>query len=254
MGEALAAALFAVAAWWLGTAAILLLGRLPRSTYRWSFGAASALLAAALIGLAAARHDTGAAGAYWGFGLALLVWAWQEMAFLMGYVTGPRRAPCPPGASGATRLRCAVQAILYHELVLLSLGAAIALALRDGANPVGLWTYAVLWLMRLSAKLNLFLGVRNPGAGMLPEHLRYLGSYFRQRGMNALYPVSILGTAALAAWAWSGAVEAGGGAAEPAAAALLGTLLLLALLEHAMMMLPWAPQALFAVRDARRPE
>ena len=30
-----------------------------------------------------------------------------------------------------------------------------------GANQVGTWTFLVLWVMRLSAKLNVFLGVPN---------------------------------------------------------------------------------------------
>ena len=33
--------------------------------------------------------------------------------------------------------------------------------------------------MRQSAKLNLFLGVRNLGVEFLPQHLRYLQSFFR---------------------------------------------------------------------------
>ncbi len=35
--------------------------------------------------------------------------------------------------------------------------------------------------MNLSARLNLFLGVRNLHAEFLPEHLRYLGSFFAGR-------------------------------------------------------------------------
>ncbi len=52
-----------------------------------------------------------------------------------------------------------------------------------------MWTYLVLWGMRQSAKLNLFLGVRNLGVEFLPQHLRYLQSFFRRRGMNALFPL-----------------------------------------------------------------
>ena len=55
-----------------------------------------------------------------------------------------------------------------------------------------MWTYLVLWGMRQSAKLNLFLGVRNLGVEFLPQHLRYLQSFFRRRAMNALFPLSIV--------------------------------------------------------------
>lgn len=253
MTATLAPALFAVAAWWFGTAAILLLDRAPRHTHRWSFALATALLPLAYAGLWDTRDDTRAAGAYWGFGLALAVWAWQELAFLLGYVTGPRRTPCPPGAQGLARVRLAVQTILYHELVLVLLGTGIWAATQSGTNAAALWTWCALWLMRLSAKLNLFLGVRNLGASMLPEHLRYLGSYFRVRPMNGLFPLSALGAAALAAWVWSGGLGMPGGAAHAEAeAALIGTLLLLALLEHAFMVLPWGPEAMWT--RALRPD
>ena len=42
--------------------------------------------------------------------------------------------------------------------------------------------------MRQSAKLNLFLGVRNLSEEFLPPHLKYLQSFFRRRPMNALLP------------------------------------------------------------------
>jgi putative photosynthetic complex assembly protein 2 len=43
-------------------------------------------------------------------------------------------------------------------------------------NQVGTGTFAVLWVMRISAKLNLFLGVRNLSEELLPPHLAYLGA------------------------------------------------------------------------------
>ena len=45
--------------------------------------------------------------------------------------------------------------------------------------------------MRESAKLNLFLGVRNLSEEFLPAHLAYLQSYFRRRSMNMLFPFSV---------------------------------------------------------------
>jgi putative photosynthetic complex assembly protein 2 len=59
--------------------------------------AATVLLGVAFIGLAATRDDTRITGAYIAFTCTVLVWAWQEIAFLLGYVTGPRRTPCPAG-------------------------------------------------------------------------------------------------------------------------------------------------------------
>ena len=39
--------------------------------------------------------------------------------------------------------------------------------------------------MRQSAKLNVFLGVRNLNADFLPDHLKYLQTYFVRAPMNA---------------------------------------------------------------------
>ncbi len=53
--------------------------------------------------------------------------------------------------------------------------------------------------MNLSARLNLFLGVRNLHAEFLPDHLAYLVCYLKRAPMNRLFPVSVtLGTAAAA--------------------------------------------------------
>ena len=106
------------------------------------------------------------------FGAAL------EIGFLLGLLTGPRSEPCPDGCSGWRRVAYAVQAILYHELALVVSGAAVVAVTWDGANQIGLWTFVVLWAMRLSAKLNLFLGVPISTTQFLPSHLQYLTSFF----------------------------------------------------------------------------
>jgi putative photosynthetic complex assembly protein 2 len=91
--------------------------------------------------------------------------------------------------------------------------------------------------MRLSAKLNLFLGVANTGSQFLPPHLAYLESFFNKRRMNLLFPISILGsTVALVVvvqklWAVEDPFQVTG-------YALTCTLLALAILEHWFMVLP----------------
>jgi putative photosynthetic complex assembly protein 2 len=58
-----------------------------------------------------------------------------------------------------------------------------------------MWTFMILWGMRQSSKLNVFLGVRNLNEEFLPKHLMFLKSFMKRRPMNPLFPVSIgLGT------------------------------------------------------------
>jgi putative photosynthetic complex assembly protein 2 len=111
---------------------------------------------------------------------------------------------------------------------------------------VGLWTYLVLWGMRQSAKVNVFLGVRNLGESFLPEHLKYLGTYFQRRPMNVLFPFSVtLGTGAAALVWWQLLVDGGGSPFQRAGLALTGTMLALGALEHWLLVLPLPTEALW---------
>lgn len=230
--------LFALAAWWVSTGAILWLVRLPRSTHGRSLLGATAVFVAVLLGLAATRGDTSVAGAYVAFTCTLLVWGWQEVTFLTGFATGPRDTSCPPGARGWRRFRFATEAIIHHELVLVVAGAAVVAVTWGGANQVGAWTYALLWAMRLSAKLNLFLGVRNLNAEFLPEHLRYLATYFVRRPLNLLFPFAVTAATAIAVLLWSAALAPGASPFEVAGLSLLAALATLAVLEHWFLVLP----------------
>jgi putative photosynthetic complex assembly protein 2 len=232
-------------AWWFSTGVILYLNGLPRSTHPWTMAGATVLLGVAFVGLAATRDDTRIAGAYLAFFCALLVWAWQEIAFLLGFVTGPRRTPLPTGATGWRRAGYAIETLLHHELALVVLGLAVLALTWGGANPTGLSAFAIFWVMRQSAKLNIFFGVRNCSEAFLPVHLRYLQSYFRRAPMNALFPVSVAASSWLACLLWQAAAAHGVTPFEATTFTFSGTLLSLAILEHWFMVLPLPSQALW---------
>ena len=243
MSEHAPAALFVVFAWWASTGFVLWIDGLPRSTVRFSVGAATALALAALLGLWWSSGLQSSAGAYLAFSSALALWGWHELTFLLGLVTGPRKIACPPGARGWARFRYATLAVIHHELAL-ALTLAAVLALTGGApNQVGARAFLVLWVMRLSAKLNVFLGVRNLTEQFIPEHLAYLVSYFRRARWNPLMPVSLLATAAVLVWWVAQPVPAGATALATVGRTLVATLLGLALLEHLFLALP-VPDAL----------
>lgn len=237
--------LFTLALWWLSTGVIVYLDGLPRRTFPITMAWAGVMLAAALWGLVHSSGIAGPTGAYCAFTCALLVWAWQELAFLLGWVTGPNRQPCPPQARGWQRTRLALATVLHHEIALVVLGAAVWLAVGDGANRVGLWTYLALWAMRQSAKLNLFLGARNLSEAFLPPHLKYLASYFRRRAMNPLWPFAFAAICAVAVWLWRQVLALPAGSAAMPGLALAATLVALGALEHALLVLPLPPEALW---------
>lgn len=233
------AALFTLFLWWFATGAILYLDGLPRRTFKLSMGAATAALVVALHVLWATQNDASPFGAYVAFTCALVAWGWNEMAFLMSYLTGPRRTPCPLGASGLDRLRYAAETVLWHEIAIAVTALVLFVLTADAPNRVGFQAFAILWVLRLSAKANVYLGVRNLSEEFLPAHLAYLTTYFRRRETpNPLFPFAITLMTLMAAVFGMRALADGATPFEVTAATLLATLTALALLEHWLMVMP----------------
>ena len=249
-----AAAGYALFVWWFSTGVIILLDNLPQRTFRWSMLAGSTIFAVSLYRLHAGAHDTSLAGVYAAFTYAVLAWGWHEMSFFMGFVTGPRRESCRPNATLGQRFRDGVAACLYHELAIIATAVVIVLATWNAPNQVGTWTFMVLWGMRQSAKLNVFLGVRNLGERFIPTHLRYLRSYMDVKPMNRLLPVSTTVGTVLAVLLAIAAARPGLGQSGAAGLTFLVTMLALAVLEHWMLVLPLPFEQLWSwVLTLRRP-
>jgi len=234
---------FAVLVWWLGTGVLLYLNRLPESTYPFSLlgGCAAAGIAAACI--EAAAGTSAPIGAYLGFAGAVLLWGCLEMPFLMGRLTGPVREPCPPDLKGWRRFLRAVNVGLYHDLLIVFVGSLLWLV--SDANKVAALTFSTLWLLRWSAKLNLFLGVANFEPDLVPARLDYLTTYMRKRRMNGLFPATLLIGAVLCAVYASLAFAPQASAVQIVSATLVGVLTLLGLLEHILLMVPVSDTALW---------
>jgi putative photosynthetic complex assembly protein 2 len=231
-------------AWWLSTGVVLLLNYRSATARRLAFAAMTAVSLGALVALPSVSQQHTAAGALSGFLCGLAIWAWLEMSYLMGYITGPRQAPCDPGCSGPRRFWLGLQASLYHEILVLAAILGSALLSAGGDNQVAAATCATLGLMRWSAKLNLFLGVRNYNQDWLPSHLAYLDSYTRRARMNALFPFSIIIASAVTVYLLQRALAT----ADPflrAGDLLVSALLALAVLEHWFLMLPFGESALW---------
>ncbi len=239
------AALFAVFIWWFSTGVVLLLNGMQRRAYRWSLLASTCLGLTALWALAHTAHQTGTAGVYCAFTSALLVWGWHELSFLTGWITGPRTTAIAPSLAGWPRFVQAVRAILWHEIGILVVGLFIVAITWGAPNQTGTWTFLVLWVMRTSAKLNLFFGVRNLSEEFLPAHQAYLESFFRRRAMNWLFLPSVAAACAMLAFMVQHALLPSTSATEVLRLTLVGTLLLMAIVEHAMLVLPVSTTALW---------
>ncbi len=244
--------LVAILLWWLGTGAVILLDRRRSAlgSSRLSFVVATAITAGALLCVQRASQGTQVIHAYAGFTCALVLWGWHEVAFLGGWITGPRRQALSSDAPPFRRLSEAVQVVLWHELALIGTAVTLWAWLGHTPNPIAATTFTLLYVMRASAKLNLYLGVRNLGLEFLPDRLVYVGSYFSKRRFNALMPISLVLGLLLATWWGVQAVDLSGGVRT--ARVLLASLLVLAVVEHLMMVVPLQPSVLW--RWALRPQ
>ena len=222
----------------------MLLNGMPRTTFRWSVLISSLLAVLALYGLSRTAATLNVVNAYCAFTCALLVWGWHELTFLTGWLTGPRQQVCT-APSGWPRFAQAVSAILWHELGILAGGLAIAAITWNASNQVGLWTFAVLWAMRTSAKLNLFFGVRNLSEELLPTHLAYMASYFKRRSMNAFLPVSIFLSTLVLVIIGLRVMHVKASGADKVGLILVGSMLTMAILEHFLLVLPLSSTALW---------
>ncbi|PZX16550.1 putative photosynthetic complex assembly protein 2 [Palleronia aestuarii] len=231
------AALSALFLWWFSTGAILWAVKRADGGSAGAHGrvvlAALPLLILGFAGVIVTRGGTGTGEIYGAFAAALAVWGWIELAFLTGFVTGPNRGTMRLCVTEGQRFRAAWGAVAWHEL-LLAAGLLALLALTWGAeNDLALRTYAVLFAARISAKLNIFLGVPRINTEFLPRPLAHLPSYFRMGPPSWLFPLSIL-VLTLAVFCWIERLAVTG----ELGFALLLTLTALALLEHWLMVLP----------------
>ncbi|RVT81982.1 DUF3623 domain-containing protein [Rhodobacteraceae bacterium CCMM004] len=237
LGSPWIAALGALFLWWFSTGAILCVVRYADrrgpSAHRLAVLAALPVLAAGLWAVAASLGRADAGGAWLGFLGALALWGWIELAFLTGVITGPNRRPAVAAAPEAHRFLSAWGTVAYHEILLVAALLALIAASGGAANDTALWTFAVLYAARVSAKLNLFYGVPRINTEFIPTPLAHLPSHFRIRRLNWLFPISILGLSALV-FCWTERAMVTG----EVSFALLAALSALALLEHWLMVVP----------------
>lgn len=237
--------LFAIFTWWFLTGAVLYVVGLPRGRVRWTMGCATGVLALAVILLWQTSDETTPKGAYLGFTSALLVWGWHEMSFLTGVLTGPRTTECPTHSQGRASLWPAIESLLYHEVAIFVTILLLYVMLEDALNKIALYTFGILWIMRLSAKINIYLGVPNLTEEFLPQHLSYLKTYFCRRSMNFFFPISVT-LASIATWLLIAEAAASASPFEVITSVFLAALMALALIEHWFLVLPLPSAALWS--------
>jgi putative photosynthetic complex assembly protein 2 len=244
--------LYALVVWWGATGLILVLNRRPERTYRASLIGASMLACAGMFAVVATRDMESITGALIGFTGALAIWALIEMLFLMGALVGTHREAAHSNEIEWSRFKRASLAIAHHEAALIVALGTLAVLLYGSANPTALWTFALLWLMRLSTKLNIFFGVPNTAAELLPPRISYLRSYFRTARPSAFFPASVTAAAATSLFIYLAISSPEATPLTVAAGTLLLTFAVLGLVEHLMLIAPFSSSAFWDWRTPRR--
>jgi putative photosynthetic complex assembly protein 2 len=242
------AALLVLFVWWFSTGVILWRVRVADNgvaqDHLNSVIIGAPLFVLGVVAAHASLSDLSAKGIYTAFLAALALWGWIELAFLSGIITGPNREPCPPLASQSDRFWRAFGTVAWHELLLVSVLIGLGAATIGAANPFAFGTFALLFAARISAKLNLFLGVPRINTHFLPRPLAHLASHFRIGRTTAFFSVSVCVLTVFSALLWERAINV----TEPGMSvgyALLTCLALLALLEHWFMVLPLPDEKLW---------
>lgn len=235
------AALFAVFAWWFFTGAILLIVRRSDAgeavAHARSVFLTVPLAALGFAGLLVSSAEMTLANVYLSFLSVLLIWGWIELAFLAGIITGPERRDCPPGLHGSGRFVRAWNTVAHHELLLFSTLLVIIVMSSGAANTFGLWAYVILFVARISAKLNLFFGVPKINTEFVPLPLTHIKSYFRKGSVTFAFPIGIT-LLTFGAACFAERLIAAETAPYIAGFALLTALSTLAIVEHWLMVIP----------------
>ncbi len=223
--------------WWLATG--LLLG-LPRDPA----GRQAAAVVASLVGgsgLALAillRRDDSPRAAWLGFLAGGTLWAWVQAALYGGWLVGPGAAQAP--VVTGVRLADAVsvlRATSWNEVASLGVLLLTAVLAVGARNRMPFWTVLLLWGAHQVARLNVFLGVANLDATLLPSHLEFLKPFIGPPSNSPLLPVSVAGFLLLTILLYRSASRAGDGFRHRGGVAL-SVLAGLATLEHLVLGVP----------------
>jgi putative photosynthetic complex assembly protein 2 len=187
--------------WWLVTGVIVALQRNEWTKLgAWIISTGVAIYAVYV--MHDARMERTASSARRTFLAATAVWMWINVALYGGWIVGPGHAASVTGAPTLLRATEAIVSLLWHELLCVLLLFVTWLHVRRSPNRLAFSALATYWTVLQVAKLNIFVGVANPGARFLPPHLQFLLSYYGPPENSGWLPVSFFTAVGVALIFW----------------------------------------------------
>ena len=141
MAEIIGPPIFAAFAWWLSTGVVIHLVHSPARRYAAIAWGATAMCAAAMGAAWLLRDAATPLGAYAGFLIGVALWAWHEILFLLGYLGGPNKSPCPRHETVWRRFLASSLTLIHHEIVIAFHALAITALVWGADNQTAAWTF-----------------------------------------------------------------------------------------------------------------
>lgn len=219
--------------WWLVTGVIVALQRSEWTKLAaWTISTGVAIWAVYVIH--AQRAERTASAARRTFLATTAIWMWINVGLYGGWIVGPGKPASIAGEATLIRATEAVTSLLWHELLCVLVLFVTWLLVRQSPNRLAFWALATYWLVLQVAKLNIFLGVANPGARFLPPHLQFLLSYYGPPDNTGWLPVSFFTALGVALIFWWNGWQAKDAFLRQSRA-LLAMLIALAAVEYALL-------------------
>ena len=105
--------------WWLFTGLALISAHQRPPIKNLLFGLSTVVAIGCIASVPYISVDPSLGAILFGFLFALLIWAWLELMFLMGIVTGPNKSLAPPGLGLGQKFKRALATMIYHEVVVI---------------------------------------------------------------------------------------------------------------------------------------
>jgi putative photosynthetic complex assembly protein 2 len=187
--------------WWLVTGVIVALQRNEWTKLAaWVISTAVAIWATHVIHAARAIRTPSSARRT--FLASTAIWMWINVALYGGWIVGPGHAARLSGVPIVMRATEAVTSLLWHELLCVLILFVTWLHVRSAPNRLAFTALATYWVVLQVAKVNIFLGVANPGARFLPPHLQFLLTYYGPPANTGWLPVSFFTAFGVALILW----------------------------------------------------
>ena len=175
--------------WWAATGVTLAMQR-SAVTSMASVFVATIFAAIGLLMIFSAREHATVRGARISFLGSALVWWWCSTIFYAGF--GIRiRDGIEAGSRTFTLALQAIEATVRPDLLGVLMLATVGALVWRKLNRTAFWTLLIFWGTLQTAKLNVFMGVRNSGVDWLPDHLAGLSQFFGPPANSLLLPVTI---------------------------------------------------------------